>query len=83
MRYGRIIEPKRFNYTNYPVTDCEEKTMNICRCGSKLESWDVKDARGIFVARVCEKCKKEKLKAYRPEIFSNANYETEEPIDED
>lgn len=55
--------------------------MKICNCGSGLPSEDVYDARGIFVARVCAACKKERLKGYRPEIFTDPGYEVNEPID--
>jgi len=41
------------------------------------------DARGIPVTTVCEKCEEEKLKGYRPEIFTDANYGTTEPVEED
>lgn len=32
-------------------------------------SWWVNDGRGIPLARVCDRCKSEKLKQYRPEIM--------------
>ena len=47
-----------------------------CPCGSGKEREDVTDARGIFVAYVCDKCRKEKLKGYRREIFEDPNYDT-------
>ena len=54
-----------------------------CTCGSGRESWWENDARGIPLARVCSSCKKEKLSKYRPEVLTNPQYETDEPIDED
>ncbi len=59
--------------------------MNIreCNCGSGLEREEVSDARGIFVAFVCDKCRKEKLSGYRPEIFTDYQYEGEEQIEPD
>lgn len=46
-------------------------------------SWWEHDARGIPLARVCEKCKKAKLAGYRREVLTDPNYEAEEPIDGD
>lgn len=45
-----------------------------CPCGSGEPSWWAKDARGIELARVCEKCEKEKLSHYRPDVLSDPNY---------
>jgi len=46
-------------------------------------SWWEYDARGIPLARVCEKCKKEKLSKYRSEVINNPNYEAMEQIEPD
>ena len=46
-----------------------------CPCGSGNLREDVYDARGIFVAFVCDDCRRRKLQGFRPEIFSNAQYE--------
>jgi len=46
-------------------------------------SWEEYDARGIYLARVCEHCVKHKLSKYRPEVLSNPNYWANEPIEED
>lgn len=54
-----------------------------CNCGSGQIRTPIHDARGIFVAFVCDECEKDKLKGYRPEIFEDAHYEADEPIDED
>lgn len=43
-------------------------------------SWWENDARGIPLCRVCEKCAKEKLSGYRPEILSGYN---QNDVDED
>ena len=53
----------------------------LCNCGSEEEAEEVYDARGIYVARVCDKCRKEKLSHYRPDIFTDSDYWTDEPID--
>lgn len=54
-----------------------------CPCGSGEYPEEVCDARGIFVAYVCDKCRKERLSGYRPDIFTDSNYWHDEPIDED
>lgn len=52
-----------------------------CSCGSnEYPAW-VKDARGIPVAKCCPECQAEKLKGYRADIFTDANYYADEPID--
>lgn len=54
-----------------------------CPCGSGEYSWWAKDARGIELARVCEKCEKTKLAGYRPDVLTDANYWADEPIEAD
>lgn len=44
-------------------------------------SWWARDARGIELCRVCEKCEQEKLSHYRPEVLTNPSYEADEPIE--
>ena len=56
-------------------------TLQSCPCGSGQYPHEVSDARGIFVAYVCPECEADKLGGYRPEIFTNPNYETDEPIE--
>ena len=54
-----------------------------CNCGSG-EIWEpVEDARGIFVAYVCSKCEEEKLGGFRKDIFTDSQYEADEPIESD
>lgn len=57
--------------------------IRLCPCGSGKESWWENDARGIPLARVCVKCKREKLSRYRPDVLSNPNYAADEQIEED
>jgi hypothetical protein len=52
-----------------------------CPCGSGLGSWWAKDARGIELARVCEKCERGKLARYRPEVLTDSQYEADERIE--
>ena len=54
-----------------------------CACGSGLPRLELYDARGIFVAFVCERCVMKKRAAYRREIFTDPNYQTDEPSGED
>ena len=42
--------------------------------------WDEMDARGIYLARVCEKCRDAKLAGYRTEVLTNPRYSHDEPI---
>lgn len=57
--------------------------MGLCSCGSGQWAEPAYDARGIYVAAVCDKCREERLSHYRPEIFTEPDYECDEPIDED
>lgn len=47
-------------------------------CGS--DGWAEYDARGIYLNRVCDKCKDAKLARYRPEVLTDSNYWCDEPI---
>jgi hypothetical protein len=57
--------------------------LTKCTCGSGEFPEAIYDARGIFVAYVCDKCRKSRLSGFRPEIFTNSQYECDEPIDGD
>ena len=47
-------------------------------------SWWEHDAQGIPLVRVCDKCRKEKLSKYRPEILTGYNQlDVDEPIEEE
>jgi len=54
----------------------------VCDCGSGLPSqWEL-DGNGIPLTRACPKCRKEKLKRYRPEILKHYTQEqVDEPIE--
>jgi len=59
---------------------------HACRGGipSSEPSWWVYDAQGIELARVCERCEREKLRVYRPEILAGYDQrDVDEPIDAD
>lgn len=59
---------------------------HACRKGipSTEPSWWEHDAQGIPLCRVCARCKREKLAAYRPEILSGYDeLDVDEPINAD
>lgn len=63
-----------------------EKSVNrirLCSCGSGKYPERADDARGIFIANVCDDCRKERLKGYRLEVLEDPNYECDEPIEPD
>ncbi len=54
-----------------------------CPCGnSPTYSYPLYDARGIYVARVCDQCEEKKKLSYRPDIFTDSQYWADEPIEE-
>lgn len=55
--------------------------MKECNCGSGLNAYWESDARGIPLAKVCNKCRADKLRKFRPEVLTNSNYECDEPIE--
>lgn len=59
------------------------KLNRLCDCGSKELSYELFDARGIYVQRVCDSCVESVKDRYRPEIFTDSDYWTCEDIDED
>ena len=59
------------------------KEEDSCPCGSGLAPWDLCDARGIYVAKVCDDCEDSKRKGYRDDIFTDSNYWASEQIESD
>lgn len=55
----------------------------LCPCGSGKESRWNSDARGIPLCRTCSDCHERRMAGYRPEVLRDANYECDEPIEED
>lgn len=55
-------------------TDCQ-------RFGHTAPKYALKDARGIHVAMVCDDCVEATRARYRADIFTDANYWADEPID--
>jgi transcription elongation factor Elf1 len=62
---------------------CRDEEEGDCFCGSGLPRRELVDARGIFCAFVCDNCEERQRAEFRPEIFKDSNYETDEPIEED
>ena len=54
-----------------------------CSCGSGQRADAIYDARNIFLTFACDKCRKEKLSRFRPDVLTNSNYWADEPIDSD
>jgi hypothetical protein len=50
-------------------------------CWPRLASHWLKDARGIECARICDTCEARQRARYRPEIFTDPDYWTDEPIE--
>lgn len=62
----------------------EERLKEACKTHTKHDgSWWEHDARGIPLARVCDKCRKEKLGKYRRDVLSDPQYWADEAIEED
>lgn len=56
-------------------------THRPCECGSGLYPSALLDGHGIFLTFACERCRKEKLSHFRPDIMSR--YGCDEPIEPD
>lgn len=57
--------------------------IKTCSCGSGLNRTAHYDARGIFLTFACDKCEKEKLSQFRPDVLTDPNYPANEPIEEE
>ena len=57
-------------------------TLTQCPCGSGEWPEAEYDAQGIFLCYTCDRCRKEKLSHYRPEILSGySQADVDEPIE--
>ena len=52
-----------------------------CKCGSGKSRYELLDVHRIFCAYVCEDCEAKERAKYRPEIFTDYNYETDDRIE--
>lgn len=57
-----------------------ENRIRLCNCGSEKHTEDIYDGRNIFLCRVCDDCKAQRLSGYRSDIFES--YESDEPLDD-
>lgn len=48
--------------------------LRICNCGSGMPSYELLDAAGIYVSRVCEACEDSVRSRYAPEIWDRTAY---------
>jgi len=51
------------------------------RCVHSEPTWWEHDARGIPLGKVCDKCVDEVLSRYRPDVLTDPNYWSSEPIE--
>ena len=56
--------------------------MNYCGHEGEISWWE-HDARGIPLARVCDKCYRDKMSQYKPEVLNDPNYDIDEQIEEE
>ena len=54
-----------------------------CSCGSGKLWTPQYDTRGIFLTYTCEDCHDRKMAGYRPDVLTDPEYWTGEPIDDD
>lgn len=47
------------------------------------DTWPKYDARGLYLAKVCDLCVDYKMSQFRPEVLTDSQYECDEPIEED
>jgi len=55
----------------------------LCSCGSGEIPQIECDARGIYLGKMCYKCRDERLSIYRPDVLTDTNYWHDEPIEEE
>jgi hypothetical protein len=73
-------------YPDFPET--KEQRMEpvfdetpACPCGSGEHGEVEYDARGIYIGRMCDHCRTERLGHFRPEVLSDPGYDADEPIE--
>lgn len=55
--------------------------MRKCTCDSGEWGEEQYDARGIYLCITCSSCHVNKMKAYRPEVLTDSDYECNEEVD--
>jgi hypothetical protein len=56
---------------------------STCSCGSGKPKSAQYDARGIFLTYTCEDCHDRKMAEFRPDVLTDPDYWTDEPIEDD
>lgn len=54
-----------------------------CDCGSGLPRRANHDTRGYFLTFSCDKCRKRKLRRFRPEVLTDSQYEADDLGDDE
>ena len=80
-----LVEENMLNCPNCGnITVADNEIVKACpRCDSGKPRFELQDARGISCGYVCEDCVDEVKAKYRPEIFDDPCYYSDEPIDDD
>ena len=80
-----LVEENMLNCPNCGnITVADNEVVRPCpNCDSGKPRFELHDARGISCGYVCEDCIEEKKSHYRPEIFEDSFYHTDENIDDD
>jgi hypothetical protein len=61
-----------------------DSTEDSCKYGhTHKQTWWEFDARGIPLCKVCDNCVDERLARYRPDVLTDSNYWSDEPIEEE
>lgn len=66
-----------------PQSLFQVREPEVCSCGSGRERFALADARGIFCGYACLECEAGKRSAFRPEIFSDSQYEADDLGDDE
>ncbi len=64
-----------------PLRKVYFRSVHLCRCGSGKDRFQVYDARGISTGFACVDCVEAHKRKFRPDIFEDSNYWSDEPIE--
>ncbi len=80
-----VLSNYRLATTSPDYVDCGLHPMRmetqLCSCGSGEYPDPVSDARGIYIGRMCDQCREQRLSGFRQDVLENPNYECDEPIE--
>lgn len=85
MTRGSIARPNRPMSARKAKLEAERRalTQDACRCGSGEPDEAAYDARGIFLAYVCNRCRSAVLGRYRRDVLEDPQYWHDEPLDDE